>query len=200
MRTQISKDVRRWKVHIGKHHLNRIDQTEVTHAVEKIIPHENYNENTVANDIAIVLLKERINYNSFVSPICLPKGDQAAQVGMHCIAAGWGQTKGTADPNVLNQVFVSIISDYFCSKPDWYGDVFLNATTFCAGYARGGHDSCTGDSGGPLVCNFLNVWYQIGITSWGYDCARSKWPGIYTDVKLYMNWIQEKLALLGFSL
>lgn len=51
--------------------------------------------------------------------------------------------KGTADPNVLNQVYLSILNDYFCSKSDWYGDAFIKETTFCAGYRNGGHDSCT---------------------------------------------------------
>ena len=44
-----------------------------------------------------------------------------------------------------------------------------------------------GDSGGPLVCERE----LAGIVSWGHECARPGFPGIYTDVSLYGKWIAE---------
>ena len=57
----------------------------------------------------------------------------------------------------------------------------------CAGLEEGGKDSCQGDSGGPLVSG--NV--LAGIVSWGYGCAVAGYPGVYTEVAHFSNWINQ---------
>lgn len=52
---------------------------------------------------------------------------------------------------------------------------------------------CQGDSGGPLVVNRGGVWTQIGIVSFGSGCARPGWPGIYTNVATYYDYIASVL-------
>lgn len=42
-----------------------------------------------------------------------------------------------------------------------------------------------GDSGGPMVCNGA----LAGIISWGYRCATAKFPGVYTDIRQYRQWL-----------
>ncbi len=41
-------------------------------AVSKIFKHEGYDEKTFINDIAILQLKEKMDWNKLIRPICLP--------------------------------------------------------------------------------------------------------------------------------
>ena len=59
-----------------------------------------------------------------------------------------------------------------------------------SGTDDGSIDACQGDSGGPLVCmDANNVTYVWGVVSWGENCGRPEFPGIYTKVANYFVWI-----------
>lgn len=62
-------------------------------------------------------------------------------------------------------------------------------TNLCAGVKNGGKGQCSGDSGGPLTIenNFL-----VGIVSWSEKpCTIAPYPGVYTKVSHYIDWIEE---------
>lgn len=55
----------------------------------------------------------------------------------------------------------------------------------------------SGDSGGPMMLpeyeNGRFPYYQIGINSYGLGCARPNIPGVYTNVRQFIDWIKSKL-------
>lgn len=50
-----------------------------------------------------------------------------------------------------------------------------------------------GDSGGPLVLK-NNVWVQAGVVSFGHGCAEPNFPGVYTRVSQYQDWINNQIS------
>ena len=118
----------------------------------------------------------------YVQAINLPSSMQGTTGD--CVVSGWGTTsEGGSTPSTLRKVTVPVISDDKCR--DAYGRNDIFDSNLCAGFDAGGKDSCQGDSGGPLYCSG----YQAGVVSWGYGCARPNYPGVYTEVSYFINWI-----------
>jgi len=67
----------------------------------------------------------------------------------------------------------------------------------CAGFEEGGVDTCQGDSGGPLACfnEEQGKYYLQGVTSFGFNCARARSPGVYTRVSEFSDWIRENSGI-----
>jgi secreted trypsin-like serine protease len=79
----------------------------------------------------------------------------------------------------MQEADLPLVSDSQCKTT--YGEDFTRALMVCAGEV--GVDTCQGDSGGPMfVEGPAGVRRQIGITSWGNECASPGYPGVYTEV------------------
>ncbi|XP_034425254.1 complement factor I-like [Hippoglossus hippoglossus] len=160
--------------------------------VEDIRIHPRYNARTYENDIALVKLK-KLPYeekcfvdNPAISAVCVPWSTQLFQSNHTCSISGWGRTKEGRSAQVLLWANVSLIDD--CQR--FYKDRFKPGM-MCAGDLDGSVDSCQGDSGGPLVCeDELGVSYLWGIVSWGEKCGQPGFPGVYTQVAHYFEWIR----------
>jgi secreted trypsin-like serine protease len=60
-------------------------------------------------------------------------------------------------------------------------------------------DSCQGDSGGPLVAKVQGKFVQVGVVSWGHSCADGVFPGVYTKVSSYKDWINDTMNATAAS-
>uniref|UniRef100_A0A3P9IL78 Peptidase S1 domain-containing protein n=1 Tax=Oryzias latipes TaxID=8090 RepID=A0A3P9IL78_ORYLA len=101
-----------------------------------------------------------------------------------CSVAGWGKTERTeVSVDDLRVVNVSIINYNDCQRS--WGD--LPPNVICAGGKYTDKGFCQGDSGGPLVCNGK----AVGIVSFNknYNCKYPDVPNVYTDIREYVDWI-----------
>lgn len=115
--------------------------------------------------------------------------------GTNSTVFGWGKTDpdSVSGVTVLRNVEVPIVARSTCNIA--YGNI-LSDKQICAGSA--GKDSCQGDSGGPLVV-FRNVSakaqpLQVGLVSFGAGCGNAGFPGVYTKVYSYKDYIWAKIT------
>lgn len=148
--------------------------------VTKKLLHHDYQQSGFYNDIAILKLQRKIEINSKAQPIQVaPRGFKVPD-NAPLLASGWGTTTWQgSSPERLQKVFVPAVSNVECAKA--YSNV--RAHKICAGIE--GRDSCQGDSGGPLVYRKV----LVGIVSSGFRCAAAGYPGLYTRVSEFIDWI-----------
>ena len=167
--------------------------------VQKIILHPQYNSTTVANDIAILVLSKDVPFKDTINPACLPnKGSSLTRfLDKPVTISGWGFLSLLEDrPDFLQKATV-VVQGKDCGK---YTKDQIQTGMFCAGDPSNTGmnviDACTGDSGGPATVKDdrnKNAETLIGVISWGQECGREDYPGVYTDVSHYMNWLLENM-------
>merc|ERR1711953_1035624 len=127
----------------------------------------------------------------------LPLQDQVTEAGTMCTVTGWGTLSegGFSLPNILHKVTVPVVSDADCNESYSSSGYGIADSMICAGLPEGGKDSCQGDSGGPFTCGESPETRELlGIVSWGIGCARAGYPGVYTEVSHFVEWITETMA------
>lgn len=164
-------------------------------AVRRAFVHPDYkvlDTKEAENDVAILELADtneggilEINHDS-----AIPKpGKYVTTAGFGYISEGW---RGAPVPNRLQRVDVPVVSASYCKK--MYKKL-QPSIHLCAGYDRGGCDSCLSDSGGPLryiyAENDIRKEMLVGLVSFGSGCARSKSPGVYTRVSAFALWMEQ---------
>ncbi|XP_050077543.1 trypsin eta-like [Anopheles maculipalpis] len=169
-------------------------QTENTFVsdVKKIQVHNKYNSKGFLNDVGVMILFTAVaNNHPTLQPV--PTSVNVPLNGTRCIASGWGSIYFDGpSTNTLKAVNISIISKEQCNKASSYAGSIVQGM-LCAGNMSGGEDACQGDSGGPLVCNGL----LAGVVSHGVDCARPGFPGVYSDVAYFRDWIKKNDSSLN---
>lgn len=168
--------------------------------VQNVYIHDQYNANTLANDIAILELNRALSK---------PKIELATQYdldklrhGDPLVTMGWGANKNRG-PHVKKLVDVDIeyIDLAVCQNVDNY--MYRDVETFniCAGVPEGGKDACQGDSGGPLIINENGQPKQVGIVSWGDECGKKGEYGVYANIPYFQTsgWITEKVSGVSYS-
>ena len=157
--------------------------------VAHVYVHQSYDSDATDSDIAMLRLSSAATLGGMVGTISpVTTADVAlAGPGVTSTATGWGLTlESGQSSDVLMQVLLPIISNQDCET--LYGGG-ITGNMVCAGSSEGGKDSCQGDSGGPLVVPDGASFRLAGIVSFGEGCARPEFPGVYTRVSQFSDWM-----------
>ena len=162
-----------------------------------IFPHPNYNPKTFKNDLALIMLPEKV---VGLTTAQINEDPTVPLVTAKVYVSGWGDTswegKGS---NVLLGTVENVVSNEECQTDYDKSPKPPNTITNGMMCAEGDHGNafCNGDSGGPLVVYDgdgtqppKNQFVQVGIVSWSDDCAKKGFPDVYTRVSSYATWIK----------
>ncbi|XP_076330435.1 proclotting enzyme-like isoform X1 [Tachypleus tridentatus] len=187
-------------ISLGEHNIysDNDGASPINFTVKAVFYHKKFNSSTFENDIAILKLDGTVSFTDKIHPICLPYTMFRNENLVLKVAyvAGWGKTETEEQPSpVLREIGIPIWEQSHCRQAY---KKYLNVTNeqMCAGYGDGKRNTCVGDSGGPLMISSKNLnFYLIGIVSFGnFECASPGFPGVYTRVAFYLDWIARNLV------
>lgn len=176
--------------------------------VEHIVIHPKYYAGALFNDIAILFLKSPVHLAENVNTICLPPHGTVPPSKTECIASGWGKDvfgKEGRYQVILKKIELPIVPHRACERKLRHtrlGKHFELHTSFICAGGEAGKDTCKGDGGSPLVCPIPgtdNQYYHAGIVAWGIECGKNDTPGVYVNVPLFRDWIDEQMQTLGYD-
>lgn len=148
------------------------------YGIKNVIAHPSFginNEGRVTNNIALLELDRRIEFDDTMKPICLPFGRSTPDDNTPLIASGWGTTSMRRGRSMKRAVKVELercpnrYANQFCGKKD-------------------NRRACNGDLGGPLMHkNRENNMVLEGIAT---ECNEMSQTGVYIQVRRYEDWIR----------
>lgn len=157
-----------------------------------VISHHKFNRTgNMEHDIALIRMKNNLDFSYFIDKICLPSSGMRSPDGEKLMVSGWGHTLYDWWSPTKLKLFVDVANQQYCKYLFRKKGYIIRDNQICAGGVAL-EDACRGDSGGPLM-KFDDGnphWIIEGIVSYGYGCGRDGWPGVYTRVSSYINWIK----------
>lgn len=164
--------------------------------VSHIMVHPQFNNLSLANDIALLRFVRPARRRPHIDVACMPHPGQVSETeGTRCVVTGWGRKIEDGQHSViLKEIEVPLWDDAKCQaalRTQFGPNFVLPSTSICAGAE--GRDACDGDGGGPLVCEKDGQWFQVGVVSFGIGCGRTNLPGVYTRLSAFDAWIHDTI-------
>ena len=157
--------------------------------VEKYILHPDYNIWFFDNDLALVILAFPLNDNIPKQIAAIPLATNLPAENSLAAIAGWGITDASNNSSfseTLQIANVQLVDNSVCKIA--YGEGRITPGMLCA--ASSNTDACLGDAGGALVYRGT----ALGLISWGNGCGNSNFPGVYTNLIYFNEWIQSEVV------
>ncbi len=156
--------------------------------------HPKYNGNRDSDyDVAVLTLAKPIAGLPTVK-LARAADRELERAGANAVVAGWGSTvyripdegvptAPATNPDRMREAQLRMVDIQRCAASydrldPWFA---VDRQLMVCAYKRS-VDSCQGDSGGPLIVQRKDEVVQIGVVSYGFGCAVSSCPGVYTRV------------------
>ncbi|XP_011346667.1 chymotrypsin-like protease CTRL-1 [Ooceraea biroi] len=157
-----------------------------SHDVSYVIKHPDYDVASFSNNVALLRLKKAIEYTATAQPICFIPEDRYVSLGSTCTVVGWGKLSGQkAQPTTQQSLQLRLVPKQQCSD-------YLSQGLSVELCAKGSCEPCTGYSGSPLLYKYADMYFLVGILSYGSSCDSSTVsPSAFVNVQRYTRWILE---------
>ncbi|EDW00505.1 GH11823 [Drosophila grimshawi] len=191
-------------VFLGRHNLkNWNEEGSLAAPVDGIYIHSDYNQqlSNYDADIAVIMLKDEVRFNSFILPVCLWSGSSKSEyvVGEHGIVIGWSFDRANAthkspsrgfswagasaatESSIPIVVKAPIVSNEVCFAANPHFRSLSSNRTFCAGIVVDARTASlrrtsiyTGISGAGLIIRKNNRWMLRGTVSAALPAAAAE--------------------------
>ncbi|KAK8754391.1 hypothetical protein OTU49_015998, partial [Cherax quadricarinatus] len=164
--------------------------------VQKVVLHPRYHPRTLYHDIALLFLKEEVQFASHINAICIAQ-DFSDVNHNNCVINGWGVNgfENGEYQKIMKSVTLPLVNYSDCVtrlRRTRLGRYFqLHKSFTCAGGEKD-KDACKGDGGGPLACQQIHDpkrYLLVGMTAWGIGCGEDGVPGVYVNIPEHYDWI-----------
>jgi len=185
------------KVYLGAHNVREAEDFRLEFESNEYFEHPSWSQILIRNDIGLVRLPQKIEFNEIIRPVCLPSYSDVNDnfAGLDAPASGWGKPtdSATSISPVLREVTTKTITNLACVF-----ELFqISKNNICISGA-GGKSTCNGDSGGPLhkVMDDGRM-KQIGITSFGlaFGCELGL-HAAFTRTTSYLEFVETNTGIM----
>ncbi|KAG5337370.1 CTRL protease, partial [Acromyrmex charruanus] len=157
-----------------------------SHDISYVVKHPGYNAASYSNNVALLRLKKAIEFTATAQPICFIPEDRYVSLGSTCTVVGWGKLLGQkAQPLTQQSLQLELVPKQQCS--DYISQAL--SVELCA---KGNCEPCSSYSGSPLLYKYADIYFLVGILSFGSSCDSSTiFPSAFVNVQRYTKWILE---------
>lgn len=159
--------------------------------VKYIEAHPSYDYTTSDNDVAVLQLASPVPAQVPIQMLTAQEDARLLRPGQNTVVSGWGDTVAGANASSDQLLFalIPVVDFASCNGPNSYNGA-LTTNMICAGVGNG--DACQGDSGGPMAVPMPDGQRRklAGVVSGGKGCNLPKYPGVYTRVANYEQWVR----------
>ncbi|KAF5279179.1 hypothetical protein FQR65_LT03426 [Abscondita terminalis] len=182
----LNEDALKTEVVVGT---NKLSWGGKSYWIKEVIPHEYYNPYLMECDIALLQLKEVIQFSDKVKIIPLLGSTPSDE--STCQLSGFGFASQNCESSVkyMQAVNLAIMPLEECKK--FYLEIFNVSSKIICTYKDKTISACPGDSGSPLIFNGR----QIGVLPYTYFIYTEQIPLIFTSVPEFTSWITDKTGI-----